>query len=117
MRTFFSSWLCSDTTGDSSRGRIWNIPWVVDGVQLALVGELGGSTSCGRPSPSSGNSQYGTWECDIEYSSVGLVDTWTVAAVTLTDSNDNIRQYQTSELQALGFPTQLDVTYGAGPPP
>jgi hypothetical protein len=81
----------------------------VNVVELALVGQPSGSIGCGARL-SSGDRLCGTWECDID-ATIGYVGTWTVGRITLWDNNDNFQSYFQSDLQALGFPTQLVVTY------
>jgi serine protease len=67
---------------------------------------------CGTSSPSSGDGFDGTWSCTRVIAASSEAGVWTVSTVELRDFVGNRNFYSTSDLQALGFPSQLDVTYG-----
>ena len=57
-----------------------------------------------------GSDLNGTWAGTATFPAHGEAGTWTVFSVLVTDNVNNNRFYYTSDLQALGFPTQLQVT-------
>jgi hypothetical protein len=59
---------------------------------------------------SSGTVLNGTWTGSITFPQYGEPGTYAVAGVFLSDYVANTRLYSTSDLQALGFPTTLQVT-------
>ena len=57
----------------------------------------------------SGTHLDGMWQCQTTlpiYSEAGV---WTVYSVEVVDNVSNVQNYNTSQLQALGFPTTLEV--------
>ena len=70
-----------------------------------------GSHSVSAPmSLSSGSDLNGTWTGTATFPAYGEAGTWTVNNVYVGDHVGNYEYYYTSQLQALGFPTQLIVT-------
>jgi hypothetical protein len=57
----------------------------------------------------SGTNLNGTWQCTANLAAYSEPGTWTVEYVVLVDNVNNTQFYYTSQLQALGFPTQLIV--------
>jgi hypothetical protein len=60
----------------------------------------------------SGTDLDGTWQCTITFPAYGEAGTWTVYNVVVVDNVGNYQYYYTSQLQAMGFPTQLQVDEG-----
>jgi hypothetical protein len=58
----------------------------------------------------------GIWSCDLTIPQASEAGTYPVGQVLLIDNVANDQAYSTTDLEALGFPTQLEVTYG-GPGP
>jgi hypothetical protein len=58
----------------------------------------------------SGTNLNGTWQCTANLAAYSEPGTWTVEYVVVVDNVNNTQFYYTSQLQALGFPTQLQVT-------
>src|SRR5271154_7283053 len=58
----------------------------------------------------SGTDLNGTYQCAVTIPAYSEAGTWFVYTVYLQDNAGNIGNYYTSQLQALGFPTQLQVT-------
>ena len=58
----------------------------------------------------SGTDLNGTWQCEMTIPAFSEAGTWTVLGVEVIDSGGNTKSYNTSDLQALGFPIQLEVT-------
>jgi len=57
----------------------------------------------------SGTNLNGTYQCVIVVPAFSEAGTWTVSNVFVVDKTGNLQFYFTSDLQALGFPTQLIV--------
>jgi hypothetical protein len=92
------------------------------GIQVVSVtfrspsGAQGRGCGASTNPPSSGDRFDGTWTSQCTFPALSEPGTWVVESVRLQDLF-NAATYTTSDLQALGFPTQLDVTYGGGSPP
>jgi len=56
------------------------------------------------------------WSCTSTIPQNAEAGAWRVRDVDTYDTVGNRHQYDTNELQSLGFPTQLDVTYSSGSP-
>ena len=99
---------CSAAVSDSGVGtaEVTCIFWSPSGGQVE---------SCRATAPSSGDTFDGVWSCNVTIPQFAEPGAWYVWSVNTTDGL-NARNYRTPELQTLGFPTQLDVTYGGGSP-
>ena len=64
----------------------------------------------------SGTNLSGTWQCQMTLPAYSEAGTWTLDHVQVQDNVGNVRYYYTSQLQALGFPTQLIVNSDNTPP-
>jgi hypothetical protein len=62
--------------------------------------------------PSSGDASNGTWTISMSFPTGSEPGTWLVEYVVIVDEAGNRLDLQAADLQALGFPTQLDVIYG-----
>jgi hypothetical protein len=71
---------------------------------------------CSAYSPSSGDRFSGTWSCNITIPQAAEAGTYSIQSIRITDAVSNYELYDAARLQALGFPTQLDVNYGGGSP-
>jgi hypothetical protein len=60
----------------------------------------------------SGTDLDGTWQCTITFPAYGEAGTWIVSNIVVVDNVGNYQYYYTSQLQAMGFPTQLQVDEG-----
>ena len=58
----------------------------------------------------SGTDLNGTWQCQMTIPAYSEAGVWTVSTVYVRDHAGNVKVYYTSDLQALGFPTTLQVT-------
>ena len=69
------------------------------------------STSCGGSQQlTSGTDLNGSWQCQMTLANFSEAGVWILSDVQVVDNVKNTRYYYTSDLQALGFPTQLQVT-------
>jgi YD repeat-containing protein len=56
-----------------------------------------------------GTPQNGTWQCPITFPAFSDAGAWQISQVTLKDADTNTVNYSTAQLQALGFPTVINV--------
>ena len=82
----------------------------VNSVHMDFVSPSGAHGAGGYLSLTSGNDLNGTWTGAVTLAAYTEAGTWSVAAVVVEDNAGNSQEYYTSDLQALGFPTQLQVT-------
>ena len=66
--------------------------------------------SCFAADPAAGDHTDGVWSCTVTIPQGAEAGTWLVSDVYARDVLGQGKFYQTAELQALGFPTELDVT-------
>jgi hypothetical protein len=69
--------------------------------------------SCWANTYSSGDEFDGIWTCTTQPVPVGYEGGTYTALVRPEDNPDNLQLYNASQLQALGFPTELDVAYAS----
>jgi len=82
----------------------------VAAVDADFISPSGGeAASCGM-SLISGTNLNGTYQCTVGIPAYSEAGTWTVFYVYVADNVNNNHTYHTSDLAALGFPTQLQVT-------
>ncbi|MGB8011994.1 MAG: Ig-like domain-containing protein [Terriglobales bacterium] len=81
----------------------------VNSVHMDFVSPSGAHGAGGYLSLTSGNDLNGTWTGAVTLTAYTEAGTWSVAAVVVEDNAGNSQEYYTSDLQALGFPTQLFV--------
>ena len=68
--------------------------------------------TCIPSGPTYGDVFDGVWSCTATIPQGAEAGAWSVFRVATEDTVGNQHNYSTAELQSLGFPTQLDVTYG-----
>ena len=68
------------------------------------------SISSGNLGRTGGTSLNGTWTNPVTIPAFSEAGAWVVSDVSVIDNVNNLATYSTSALQALGFPTQLQVT-------
>jgi hypothetical protein len=56
-----------------------------------------------------GSRENGVWTATVPFAQFAEDGTWRIAFVQIKDAVRNIRSYNTAELEALGFPTRLEV--------
>jgi len=87
------------------------------GIQVVSVtfrspsGAQGRGCGASTNPPSSGDRFDGTWTSQCTFPALSEPGTWVVESVRLQDLF-NAATYSTADLQVLGFPTELEVTYG-----
>jgi len=92
---------CSVTATDSGVGiRI---------VSCRFVSPTGQIGYCSSETPVSGDRFDGEWSCTVTIPASSELGAWSVEYVNVRDELYNPGHYETADLQALGFPTQLDV--------
>ena len=84
----------------------------VSGTYAYFVSPSGDHDEYGSMSLTSGSDLNGTWTGTATFPAYGEGGTWTVEDVLVEDNVGNIQIYYTSQLQAMGFPTQLFVNEG-----
>jgi hypothetical protein len=88
-----------------------NLSGVNDAVMI-FYSPSGDQSAAGYMSLTSGNDLNGTWTGTATIKAYSESGTWTVAYVLVSDNVGNAQYYYTSQLQAMGFPTQLFVDEG-----